>query len=145
MESKEQVITEWMRRSIEYFQHALDRSGVKSQAKVLYNSLLATAIKNSDGDLKVAIIKFNYYGRFVDMGVGRGMPIGGQRDRSDYLKHRNEQGQLHKFKRKPKKWYSRTLAGRVKTLSELLADQFGIEVITIMEQGLTSDVSVKIG
>lgn len=145
MESKEQVINEWMRRSIEYFQNAMDRSGVKSQAKVLYNSLLATAIKNSDGDLKVAIIRFNYYGRYVDMGVGKGVPIGGQKEKTDFLKYRNEKGQLHKYKRKPKKWYSRTLAGRVKTLSELLAEQFGIEVIHILEQGLKTDVRMDLG
>lgn len=128
------IATDWLRITIERFQKAIEKSGISMERKNLFNSFLQSIEKDGDGAVQAAFIKFKFYGRFVDMGVGRGVPIGSRKAKLDYYKYRNNKGQLLKYSRKPKKWYSKTLASQTKKLSELMAEHFGIKTIQVMEQ-----------
>lgn len=96
------------------------------QTGQLYDTLNHTIIRESGGNIEKIEFMFNYYGSFVDMGVGRGMPTGSKDDNPQYSKYRNERGQLHIYRRKAKKWYSPVMYRELITLRELLAEKYGI-------------------
>ncbi len=73
----------------------------------LANSFVSTIVNNAGGDLSRIEFAFNYYGKFVDMGVGRGVKLGDARGN-----------------RRPKKWYSKTFYAEVKKLGELVAAKY---------------------
>lgn len=131
--SQYEIATEWLRISIERFQKAIEKSGVGMERKNLFNSFISSIEKDSDGMVQRALIRFKFYGRYVDMGVGRGVPIGSRAAKMDYYKYRNNKGQLLNYGRKPKKWYSKTLAAQSKKLSELMSQHFGIKAIQVLE------------
>ena len=83
--------------------------------KIIYTYQLADSfvnhvISHSNGDVQRIEFAFNYYGKFVDMGVGRGVTL-------DDVRAGNTS-------RKPKPWYSRTFYGEVRKLSALLAEKY---------------------
>lgn len=141
--NQQQLVTEWLKITIDRFQKAIKKSGISQERQNLFNSLESSMQKGSDGAVQLALLKFKMHGRFVDMGVGRGVPVGSQRAKADFLKYRNEKGQLHKYGRSAKKWYSRTLSGQTKKLSELLLSHFGTEAIQVMENKIQGNTEIK--
>ena len=69
---------------------------------------------------------FNYYGKFVDMGVGKGVSIG------DVKSQRGEN--VGSRYRRPKRWYSKELYSQTLKLQEILAKKYGrIASLVIVE------------
>jgi hypothetical protein len=58
----------------------------------------------ANGDPELIVFTFNYYGKFVDLGVGNGVA-------HDKIELSN---------RKPKPWYSKTFYGQLMKLREIL-------------------------
>jgi hypothetical protein len=86
----------------------------------LVNSFVHGVISDSGGDPERIEFAFKYYGKFVDMGVGKGISLAdiGMRE----------------TKRRPKKWYSPVFYAEVKKLTLLLAQKFGrLGAVTICE------------
>jgi hypothetical protein len=78
-------------------------------------------IGNSGGLPERVEFSFKYYGKFVDMGVGRGVTLDMVRDRSDHT-------------RRPKKWYSKQMYAQIFKLRDILGKKYGsIGAITIIE------------
>jgi hypothetical protein len=71
------------------------------------NSFTATVQREANGNPYLIEFAFNYYGKFVDMGVGRGVKAG-------------ESGS----KRSAKGWYSRTFFSQVQVLGDLLGRKY---------------------
>jgi hypothetical protein len=145
--TQEELAQDWLRITIERFQKAIKKAGIVSLDD-LYNSFEKELRAAGNGSVASALIRFRLHGRFVDMGVGRGVPIGSQARKADYYKYRNKKGQLHKYGRKPKKWYSKTLTGQTKKLGELMSEQFGGKAIQIIENALThatKDLQINFG
>jgi hypothetical protein len=82
------------------------------------NSIFGTA-ENSDMVIK---FQFLYYGKFVDMGVGRGTRIN---DIKENKTSRALYGKMLGNRRRPKKWYGKTFYAEVATLKEILAREYG--------------------
>lgn len=76
----------------------------------LADSFSNHVISHANGDVQRIEFAFNYYGKFVDMGVGRGFTI-------DEVNSPNN-------KRKPRPWYSRSFYSEVRKLSALLAQKY---------------------
>jgi hypothetical protein len=74
-----------------------------------------------EGENIVVKFQFLYYGKFVDMGVGRGTSTGGVRENKT---SRALQGKMLGNRRFPKKWYGRTFFAEVATLKEILAREY---------------------
>lgn len=68
----------------------------------LFESLAYHVISHANGDVSRIEFFFQYYGRFVDMGVGRG-------------------------DRKKKQWYSKVFHGNMKDLVRIVAERYGEE------------------
>ena len=77
----------------------------------LLKSLQAQVAADSNGDPAKITFVFLYYGRFPDMGVGRGVTL------SDVPDPR----------RKVKPWYSETFFNEVVKLGRMLATKYGID------------------
>ncbi|HRZ20925.1 MAG TPA: hypothetical protein P5184_04610, partial [Bacteroidales bacterium] len=85
----------------------------------LSDSFLHHIVANAGGDLQRIEFAFAYYGRMVDMGVGKGVKIA-------MVKERRFEG----FRRRPKPWYSVTLYSEVKKLREILQRKYALKTTT---------------
>jgi hypothetical protein len=88
-------------------------SSGKLLASILANDFSKQIQRDANGNPEKIVFAFEYYGKFVDMGVGRGVKMAdvdnGKTDR----------------KRKP--WYSPVFFGQVKEMSRILAEKYGIK------------------
>lgn len=74
----------------------------------LYNSFSQHIVAGANGDVQRIDFAFLYYGKFSDMGVGKGVTIGQHVDSG----------------RTPNKWYSPVLTYQVNKLRELLVAKY---------------------
>lgn len=99
---------------------------------LLFNSILIREVVTSEGDMTKVQFEFNQYGRFVDMGVGRGFKIGS--GRAAILK------KLAGFEtgrgRRRKQFYTRNIMHQGHRLHEILIREFGIKMLAIAENTL---------
>lgn len=141
----EQAVTRWLERAIRRYRFYMDKYGV-GFSQSLWNSFTTNIIRSSGGNISKLEINFLYYGRFVDMGVGRGFPIGSRSKLGDdkFLSKRNERGQLRKAPgRKPKKWYAKTTTFEIGRLGDILQKEFGLETPKFIENAM-KNISLEI-
>ncbi len=87
---------------------------------LLANSFMHEVIGNAGGDPMRIEFMFNYYGKFVDMGVGKGITL-------------DDIGQVSS-KRRPKRWYSPVFMAEVSKLASLLSQKYArLGAVTIVE------------
>ena len=110
----------WLNKTLDKFREALTIQQIGRHSSQLLNSIAGEVTRC--GTVEEVIIKFQQYGRFVDMGVGRGFQRGIRKQLGDqkYFKKRNASGQLHSVGRTPKPWFSKTKTREVARLRELL-------------------------
>ena len=92
------------------FKKQIAKRGISGTA--LKNSVRVTTSANADGQVTVQVI-FNTYGRFVDMGSGRGYSHGKLQTQAAYRIATEK-----KKARRPKKFYTRPLYGWIYSLQE---------------------------
>lgn len=136
-DEKERVLREWARITLLRLAKKIKQYKV-SYSDALLNSLTYDIISATGGDKAKIVFLYNFYGMFVDMGVGRGVSNTGK------IEHRNER-RLESNKhlgryRKPKKWYSPTMFAEVITLADLLMENFG----TNMQYAISEKIENKI-
>ncbi len=90
------------------------------QSGALFSSLQQHVLKHAGDDVSKIDFFFNYYGIYVDMGVGREFNIGNSGDVG------KDKGMLHP-RRVAKPWYATAFYGQVKRLSEILEEKYGRE------------------
>ena len=122
----------WAAMNITIWQDKMISLKVRDTGKLL-DSLKTTILRNSGGDIDKITYSFLMYGRFVDMGVGRGMNAGVRRkDGMKFYEKRNRIGQLNEYNRSPKPWYNKPWYRSVKLLTEkrgaLLGEEFQIMI-----------------
>ena len=83
------------------------------------------------------ILKFNLYGRFLDMGVGKNHS---SVDKSVARQLRDRQP----TRRRAKRWYSGTKGYEVGKLKTILANQYGLAIAQVAESALTLTANVLI-
>jgi hypothetical protein len=95
----------------------------------LVNSLAYAVVSAANGDVDSTRHEFNYYGKFVDMGVGRGQKIENVKSNGDILRLTGEG-------RRPKKWFSRTYWAEVTELRDLLMVKYGTQSAQLIKETL---------
>jgi hypothetical protein len=78
----------------------------------LFDSFIHTVISNSGGKIERIEFAFNYYGKFVDMGVGKEISLGNI-------------GAVE-TRRRAKKWYSSVMYSQALKLRDILGEKYGI-------------------
>ena len=108
----------------------------KILGKSLRSSFKSKISADPDGNVISIEFGFKYTGRFVDMGVGRGVRISDVRENktSRYL-----EGKMLGNRRVAKKWYGKTFYHEVATLREIMARDFSHKGIL----QITEDINEK--
>lgn len=116
-------LDQWAQITIGKFQKELRRQkiGVTDE---LYNSFVAQVQQEHD-ELLGIVLKFKFYGRLRDMGVGRGLIAHARglnrADRAGAAVGAN----VSFINRRPKKWYNKTKMSQVYRLKEILGSDMG--------------------
>lgn len=112
--------------------------GKLTKLKVGKTGELYAALKYSIRPDRITF-SFPYYGRFVDMGVGKGVKIGDVKaGRSTSVLAGSS-----KSTRRPKKWYSKTMSNEVRQLAKLLAQKYGSGSAEFIKQSLTIPIVIE--
>ena len=64
----------WLEMLIKKFQDKVQKLGI-TDSKDFLNSFMGEVISNAGGDVSRIELAFKYYGKFPDMGVGKGVTI----------------------------------------------------------------------
>lgn len=123
--NKIEMAQRWAEIVIERFQSRMAALEVGDTGELL-KSFQSQVVADSNGDPQKITFAFLYYGRFPDIGVGRGVKLG---DRSTA--------------RQPKPWYSDVFLKEVHKLGVFMAAKYGIEAARAMSafNGVTFGVS----
>lgn len=138
-----QVASEWAAIVITRFMESMDKYHVDNQFGGLYNSF-KNELERSGGDVAAVVFKFLKYGRFVDMGVGRGISLGRRMINRQMEVYKDYRGKtVGKLGRKPKPWYSKTFYREVAILSKLFQEHIGESVLRPIESALSGTITIN--
>lgn len=119
MEQK-QTVQAWADFVIERWELEMLRLRITSSG-LLLKSFSNTVFTQSNGDVDRILFAFEYYGKFIDMGVGRGVTV----------------ANIAQSGRKPKPWYGKIFFSQVKKLSEIMQEKYArqsaIEIANVLE------------
>lgn len=142
------LVNAWANITIERFQAQIDQKVYGRRRSGRQRSLVRTYKLRSDwrrrlyldtrnGGIKGIQLSFLLYGRFVDMGVGKGKDFALSRWQR---KRRNGEAST----RMPARWYSREKGYQVHRLRELLSRYYVNITLSSLEQTLTDSVTVHL-
>lgn len=114
------TVADWARITVERWEEKVMQLGIGYNLDLI-NSFTHEVITASNGDPELVKFTFEYYGRMVEMGVGRGVPI----------------AEVPSSNRTPKPWYSKTFAREVHKLAEHLGKAYGQRATTLIVQEIT--------
>jgi hypothetical protein len=123
-----EVAKKWLDITISRFIDNMRRLRIQDTG-ALMASFKQQVVGSAEGRLQMTL-SYALYGKFVDMGVGRGMGAGVKKGDDGYDRIRKTRGQLRRHLRKPRNWYSKELSYQTKRLSELMLDLYGTVLIT---------------
>ncbi len=119
------LFKEWAQRTVEVLRKQLRAKKIRVSDD-LFKSL-ATKVAQQQGLMLAADFSFLTHGRFVDMGKGRTRQVQSQANyRQVWM------GQ----ERKPKKWYSRPIYGRIHTLSAVMSSSIAEQAVRSVTENL---------
>ncbi len=107
-----QSLENYMSEVVEAMRREIIRRGIRVTDELLLSLAYNVSQTEAHG---TAALSFAEWGRFIDMGVGRGHPLGGISATRDALNSKRDKGGI----RKPKKFYSKIAYGK---LNGLMAD-----------------------
>lgn len=136
------VVNDWAKYAIQALQEELDKKKIRITG-ALFNSF-KKELRASQGNVQEVLIKFAMYGRFRDMGVGRGLKAYERRtNKMNLIGAKRYGANVDYIGRQPKRWYPKRKMREIHRLSEILADEMGEEVVNWMAGEFAGDVSVK--
>jgi len=110
--SKLEMVQKWAEIVIERWKVRMAALGVGDTGELL-KSFEAQVVMDSNGDPAKITFTFLYYGRFTDMGVGRGVTLSDVPDVTG--------------NRQVKPWYSKTFLNEVIKLGRMMATKYGFD------------------
>lgn len=131
----EESLRKWAIISIDRFQAELARLDIGKEEGDLMRSFMYE-VKANGGDAWTVLIKFLKYGRFVDMGVGKGHPLG-MRNVGAKSANGNRYGKSQHF-RYPKHWYSKIKPREVSIMKWIAARAYCTMTLRALETDLKS-------
>ena len=138
--SEREIAEAWAKITIIKWKKKLASNKIGDTGNLL-KSFKYNVLASAQGNVLKITLLFEYYGRFVDMGVGKGVKIS---DVKESITSRKLSGKMLGNRRRPKKWYSKTFHAEVMKLSEIFAKEYGHRgVIAITEN--VSDKSISNG
>jgi hypothetical protein len=130
-----EIVEEWAYILEERLKKKLSKFKI-SYSNSLHNSIRTDLIRAVNGQVERVQLLYNYYGAFVDMGVGRGQKIGDVKETGKMLRIVGGKG------RKPKKWYSVTITAECNTLADLMMKHYADKSKTVVMRELPTKINL---
>lgn len=103
----------------------------------LSKNLRFKIVHAANGDPVKVIFDMEYYGRMVDMGVGKGVKLGDVKGNYALARANGLKG------RRPKKWFSKTFYSDLNALQYKLKTAYGINAVNMVNEGLPYKLNLK--
>lgn len=116
--TKLEMTQEWARIVIERWQKRMESLDMGDSGELLKSFESQVSI-DANGDPSKITFAFLYYGRFPDMGVGRGVTLSDVPDSTG--------------RRQVKPWYSQTFMNEVMKLGQILAAEYGVDAAMALQ------------
>lgn len=129
---RNKLIEDWAKFTAERLQKSIEKRGIGVTGSLKY-SILYDLMSAAGGEIGSTKHEFNYYGKFVDMGVGKGQKIEDVKSNGDLI-------MFGSATRSPKKWYSETMYAEIAILKDLLAVKYGEDAANIIKEGITGNL-----
>jgi hypothetical protein len=136
-----QLAVAWLDITVERFVANMRRLKIENTGTLLA-SFRKNVIGAADGDQFRLRLSYALYGKFVDMGVGRGSGAGIRKGDDGYDRLRNSRGKLRRQARKARPWYSKEVYAQTKRLSELMLDLYGQVLIAKATDALPGETII---
>lgn len=131
--SEREIAEAWAKITIIKWKKKLASNKIGDTGTLL-KSFKYNVLASAHGNVLKITLLFEYYGRFVDMGVGKGVRIG---DVKESAASRKLSGKMLGNRRRPKKWYSKTFHAEVMKLSEIFAKEYGHRGVVAITENLS--------
>lgn len=109
----------------------------------LYRSFTRSTILGPDGMPTRVTIGFWYHGKFVDMGVGKGVKLENVKSMREVWMSKSRAERKGRKRRRPKKWYSPVMFHEYQRAAEILAGKYGIEIPARFEKLLSERIKIQ--
>lgn len=121
------VVEDWAKYAIQAFQEALQKKKI-GVTGALFNSFKRELVING-GDVGAVLLKFAMYGRFRDMGVGRGMKAYERKtNKANMIGAKAYGAEVSYSRRQAKRWYPKVKAHETMRLQEILIRDLGVNI-----------------
>lgn len=137
------TIEEWARWTIWALQGSIAKYKIKGSG-ALMKSFTYKLSYGADGMPKRVTIGFYQYGKFIDMGVGKGVKIGDVKGNAEVWRALSSGERKGQKTRKPKKWYSPTMYYEYQRMAELLVEKYKIEIPARFEYTMAERIQMNL-
>lgn len=136
------MIDGWLRLFIVKLRNELKVKNI-GQTGALARSI-AGQLRSNGNNVSEVLAKFSMYGRFIDMGVGRGVAAYERQTNRENRNASTRYGASVGFSsRKPKRWLNKRKMAEIYRLRELLAEQMIGEMTADKMLGVLDEINVK--
>ena len=130
MATQKQTVEAWLGFTLQNLREQISKLKIKDTGHLLA-SIHGALIGSAGDDVERLSVAYAMYGKFVDMGVGRGMGAGVRKSNDAYTRIRDEKGQLYRHSRKARPWSSKEMGRQTFRLSTLLSEYYGDTMIAV--------------
>jgi len=116
--STKEIAQKWTAITEKKLKENITKLKIIDKGTLIY-SLASKVVRVGDISLQ-AQFTYRQYGQYVDMGVGRGVARGARKTAAFTL-NRNAKGQLLRYKRKPRPWYSKPMFKEMVILGNIMS------------------------
>jgi hypothetical protein len=124
--SQVQIADAWAKFAIKIWREKINKLNI-GDSEDLFMSFHHSVVGAANGVIIKIEFAFRHYGKFVDMGVGKGVKIGQVKEQT--LSRKLEVKMIGN-RRRPKKWYSKTFAAETMKLVEILFKEYAYKGVT---------------
>lgn len=130
------TIKQWAKITIAQLRKKIIDKGAYDKGD-LYKSFRYNITYGENGVPTKVSIGFLMHGRFIDMGVGKGVKIENVKTNREIWANLSRKGRKGKRIRKPIKWYSKEMYHQYQIAAEILASKYAIEIPARFEKLFT--------
>ncbi len=132
-----QMVYDWTRYTTISFAKSLHKLNVGKTLE-LRKSLGNYHVQGNVDDVEKVVWEFLKYGRFRDMGVGKGQRLGDVKGNQTIYRETGVKGRV------PKKWYSKTIYGESNKLAQLLNQHYSKNITSEIKESLPDSINISL-
>lgn len=134
---RQNLIEDWARFTAHRLQKSLLKKNIGASGSLNY-SILYSLVGAANGDINSVRHEFNYYGKFIDMGVGAGQKL-------ESVKGNREMYSITGRKsRAPKKWFSKTYYSETLELINLLSEKYAEQIPWVVKEEISQTLNMNL-